>query len=84
MFMVATSPIFSWFILCTTGVITLFTHLIGLKQLGDVVLIDIVEGIPKGKALDISQASSIELFENKIEGSNNFSSISINALCQKR
>jgi len=50
-------------------------HLIGLKQLGDVVLIDIVEGIPKGKALDISQASSIELFENKIEGSNNFSSM---------
>ncbi len=50
-------------------------HLIGLKQLGDVVLIDIVDGIPKGKALDISQASSIELFENKIEGSNNFSSM---------
>ena len=29
-------------------------HLIGLKQLGDVVLFDIIEGIPQGKALDIA------------------------------
>ena len=32
-------------------------HLIGLKELGDVVLFDIAEGIPQGKALDIAQSS---------------------------
>ena len=47
-------------------------HLIGLKELGDVVLIDIVEGIPQGKALDLAQSSSIELFNVKIRGSTNY------------
>ena len=32
-------------------------HLIGLKELGDVVLIDIADGMPKGKALDLAQSS---------------------------
>ena len=36
--------------------------LAGLKQLGDVTLFDIAEGIPQGKALDIAQASPIEGF----------------------
>jgi malate/lactate dehydrogenase len=31
-------------------------HLIGLKQLGDVVMFDVMEGIPQGKALDISES----------------------------
>jgi malate dehydrogenase len=35
-------------------------HLIGLKELGDVVLFDIAEGIPQGKALDIAQSSPVE------------------------
>src|ERR1700724_55311 len=35
-------------------------HLIGLKELGDVVLFDIAEGIPQGKALDIAQSAPIE------------------------
>ena len=51
-------------------------HLIALKQLGDVVLIDIAGGIPQGKALDISQSSSIESFDVKISGSANFKDIS--------
>ena len=34
-------------------------HLIGLKELGDVVLFDIVEGLPQGKTLDIAQAGSV-------------------------
>ena len=34
-------------------------HLIGLKELGDVALIDVAEGIPQGKALDLAQSSSI-------------------------
>ena len=42
-------------------------HLIGLKKLGDVALIDVAEGIPQGKALDLAQSSSIELFNVKFE-----------------
>ena len=44
--------------------------LVGLKELGDVVLFDIVEGVPQGKALDIAQASPIEDFDAKVIGTN--------------
>ena len=47
-------------------------HLIVLKQLGDVVLIDIADGVPQGKALDLSQSSSIESFDVKVSGSSSF------------
>src|SRR5580693_7460417 len=42
--------------------------LAGLKELGDVVLFDIVDGIPQGKALDIVQGSSIEGYDSAITG----------------
>ena len=38
-------------------------HLIGLKELGDVVMFDIMEGIPQGKSLDIAESSPVEGFE---------------------
>ena len=38
-------------------------HSIGLKELGDVVLFDIVEGMPQGKALDIAQSGPVEGFD---------------------
>ena len=41
-------------------------HLIGLKELGDVVLFDIASGIAKGKALDIAQSSSVDGFDIKL------------------
>tara|TARA_A100000164_G_scaffold358313_1_gene369874 strand:+ start:1023 stop:1982 length:960 start_codon:yes stop_codon:yes gene_type:complete len=47
-------------------------HLIALKQLGDVVLFDIAEGIAKGKALDIAQSSPVEGFNVNISGTNNY------------
>ena len=50
-------------------------HLIALKQLGDVVLIDIADGVPQGKALDLSQSSSIESFDVKVSGSSSFKDI---------
>lgn len=50
-------------------------HLIGLKELADVVLYDIMEGIPQGKALDISQSGSVEGFGNSIHGSNQYKDI---------
>ena len=50
-------------------------HLIGLKELGDVVLVDIAKGIPQGKALDLAQSSAIESFNVDIKGSNNYKDI---------
>ena len=47
-------------------------HLIALKQLGDVVLFDVAEGIAKGKALDIAQSSPVNGFNIKLTGTNNY------------
>ena len=44
--------------------------LAGLKELGDIVLFDIQEGVPQGKALDIAQASPIEGFDASVTGAN--------------
>src|SRR5213595_3114416 len=49
--------------------------LAGLKELGDVVLFDIVEGVPQGKGLDIVQGSSIEGYDAAIVGSNDYADI---------
>lgn len=50
-------------------------HLAGLKELGDVVLFDIVKGIPQGKALDLAQSSAVEGFNASIKGANTYSAI---------
>ena len=50
-------------------------HLIGLKELGDVVLFDIAEGIPQGKALDIAQSSPIEGFDARYTGVNSYDAL---------
>ena len=42
--------------------------LIAQKQLGDVVMIDIVDGVPQGKALDMAQMGPVELFDAAIDG----------------
>jgi malate dehydrogenase len=49
--------------------------LVGLKHLGDVVLFDIVEGVPQGKALDIAQAGAVEDYDARILGTNNYDDI---------
>jgi malate dehydrogenase len=49
--------------------------LAGLKELGDVILFDIVDGIPQGKALDIAQASPVEGFDASVSGANDYSEI---------
>ena len=38
-------------------------HLVGLKELGDVVMFDVAEGVPQGKALDIAQSTPVEGFD---------------------
>jgi malate dehydrogenase len=47
-------------------------HWAAEKELGDVVLVDILEGIPQGKALDLFEASPIEGFDARVIGTNSF------------
>lgn len=47
-------------------------HWAAAKELGDIVLVDIVEGLPQGKALDLRQASPIEGFDSDIIGANSY------------
>jgi malate dehydrogenase len=49
--------------------------LAGLQELGDVVLLDIAEGIPQGKALDIAEASPVAGFDSFVTGSNDYSAM---------
>ena len=47
-------------------------HWAAEKELGDVILVDILEGIPQGKALDLFEASPIEGFDSRVIGTNSF------------
>jgi malate dehydrogenase len=49
--------------------------LAGLKELGDIVLVDVAEGIPQGKALDIAETAPVEGFDGAFTGSNDYSAI---------
>jgi malate dehydrogenase len=50
-------------------------HLAGLKELGDVVLFDIIEGVPQGKALDLAQSSPVVGFDARFTGANDYSAL---------
>src|SRR3989338_465507 len=50
-------------------------HLAGLKNLGDIVVLDLNEGMAKGKALDIEQSSVIENFDANLAGTSNYKDI---------
>jgi malate dehydrogenase len=50
-------------------------HLAALKELGDIVLFDIVEGLPQGKMLDIAQAGPVEGYDAKLKGTNSYADI---------
>ena len=50
-------------------------HLVGLKELGDVVLFDIVDGIPQGKGLDLAESSPVEGFDANYAGASRYSAI---------
>ena len=47
-------------------------HLAAIKELGDVTLFDIAEGIPQGKSLDLAQSGPVESFDSKMIGSNDY------------
>ena len=50
-------------------------HLAGLKELGDVVIFDIVDGLPQGKALDLAESAPVEGFDAKIAGTQKYAGI---------
>ena len=49
--------------------------LVGLKHLGDVVMCDVVEGVPQGKSLDLAEATPVEGFDSRYTGSNDYAAI---------
>ncbi len=56
-------------------------HLVALKELGDVVLFDIAEGIPQGKALDLAESGPVEPFDAKLKGTNDYADIAGADVC---
>ncbi len=56
-------------------------HLAALKELGDVVLFDIAEGIPQGKALDIAESGPAEGFDAEVSGTNDYAGIAGADVC---
>ena len=48
-------------------------HLLALKELGDVILFDIAEGTPQGKALDIAESAPVDGFDAAMSGANDYS-----------
>jgi len=56
-------------------------HLVGLKELGDVVMFDIAEGVPQGKALDIAQSSPVDGFDAHFTGANSYDALDNAKVC---
>jgi malate dehydrogenase len=56
-------------------------HLAAMRELGDIVLFDIVEGVPEGKALDIAEAGPIDDFDVKLKGTSDYADIEDADVC---
>ena len=56
-------------------------HLAALKELGDIVVFDIAEGLPQGKSLDLSQSGPVEGFDAKLSGANSYEAIAGADVC---
>ncbi len=56
-------------------------HLAAMRELGDIILFDIAEGIPQGKALDIAQAGPVDGFDAKLKGSSDYADIAGADVC---
>ena len=56
-------------------------HLASLKELGDIVIFDIAEGLPQGKALDLSQSGPVDGFDVKLSGANSYEAIAGADVC---
>jgi malate dehydrogenase len=56
-------------------------HLAAMRELGDIVLFDIAEGIPEGKALDIAQAGPVDGFDSELKGTQDYADIAGADVC---
>ena len=56
-------------------------HLAALKELGDIVIFDIAEGLPQGKSLDLAQSGPVEGFDAKLSGTNSYEAIAGADVC---
>ncbi|HET7717538.1 MAG TPA: malate dehydrogenase [Bauldia sp.] len=56
-------------------------HLAAMRELGDIILFDIAEGIPEGKALDIAQAGPVDDFDAKLKGTSDYADIAGADVC---
>ena len=56
-------------------------HLAAMRELGDIVLFDIVEGVPEGKALDIAEAGPVDDFDAKLKGTSDYADIAGADVC---
>lgn len=56
-------------------------HLAAIRELGDVILFDIAEGTPQGKALDIAESGSVERFDVRLKGTNSYDDIAGADVC---
>ena len=56
-------------------------HLAGLKELGDIVLFDIMDGVPQGKALDIAESAPVDGFDSKLSGTSSYEDIAGADVC---
>ena len=56
-------------------------HLAAMRELGDIVLFDVVEGVPEGKALDIAQAGPVDDFDAKLKGTSDYADIAGADVC---
>jgi malate dehydrogenase len=56
-------------------------HLAAMRELGDIILFDVVEGVPEGKALDIAQAGPVDGFDAKLKGTSDYADIEGADLC---
>jgi malate dehydrogenase len=56
-------------------------HLAAIRELGDIILVDVAEGIPQGKALDLAQAGPVEGYDAKLTGTNDYADIAGADVC---
>lgn len=56
-------------------------HLAAIREMGDIVLVDVAEGIPQGKALDLAQAGPIEGYDSKLTGTQDYADIAGADVC---
>jgi malate dehydrogenase len=56
-------------------------HLAAIREMGDIVLVDVAEGIPQGKALDLAQAGPVEGFDSRLTGTQDYADIAGADVC---